>query len=101
MNEDQNSTPTGSPGEALRTNSKSLVTGYLLWLIGGPLGMHRFWMGKRVSGALLATGTILSLTAWSYPPTRFLGFLGVVGVVVWWAVDMILIPFWIAGKNSL
>ena len=101
MNENEDSTPTGAPGEKLRTSGKSLITGYLLWLIGGLLGMHRFWMGRRVSGALLAAGTIISLTAWSYPATRFFGFLGIVGVVAWWAVDLLLITFWISGKSSL
>lgn len=39
------------PQTSLKTGSgKNLALAYLLWLVGGNLGLHRFYLGRRESG---------------------------------------------------
>lgn len=57
--------------ETARTNTHSLVMGYILWIFGF-FGAHRFYYGRRVSGTI-------------YLCTLGLLFVG-------WIIDLILIP---------
>ena len=52
--------------------SHNIVMGYLLWVVFGLLGVHRFYFGKR------ATGVLYFLT------------LGIAGIG--WLVDLFLVP---------
>lgn len=66
-------------------NEKSKGVAYLLWLLFGWLGVHRFYAGK--------TGTGLA---------QLLLSLSVVGLgitIVWWIVDAFLIPDMINSHN--
>ena len=43
-------------------DSHSVVVGYLLWLFGGIVGVHRFYFGKPVSGVIwFLTGGLLGI----------------------------------------
>ena len=57
--------------DAARSNTHSLLVGYILWLVGFT-GAHRFYFGRRASGLLyLLTGGLLG---------------------VGWMIDVFLIP---------
>ena len=42
--------------------SRSLMVAYLLWILLGAFGAHRFYLGRTISGALLAC---LTLGSWA------------------------------------
>ncbi len=47
---------------------KTLTTAYLLWILslGGILGLHRYYLGRWISGTVwLCTGGLLLIGAWS------------------------------------
>ena len=76
----------------------STLVGYFLWFFFGWFGIHRFYFGKRVSGAgfMLAFGVIWGI--WLVRHFSFRdkpGALGLVGFAVLgvaWLVDALLIP---------
>lgn len=57
--------------------SADLGITYILWLFGGLLGLHRYYLGSR--GAAIAM-TLLTIFVIGLPVT-----------VVWWIVDLFLI----------
>ncbi|PXA99972.1 hypothetical protein DMC47_00460 [Nostoc sp. 3335mG] len=77
---------------------KNPIIAYVLWFFLGYAGIHRFYLGKVLSGLvmLLLSGSILVLTLISF---GFLGFLWFI-VGLWWLIDALLIPGMIAGRNS-
>lgn len=68
----------------VNNHKKSTLAVYLLWFFLGGLGVHRFYMGKTVSGAILLMITLFF--SWA---TYFL----ITGV--WLLIDLFLIPGWI------
>ena len=60
---------------------KSLLLAYFLWLVGGPLGLHKFYLGRPVMGLL-------------YLFTGGLFFVG-------WAVDFFTLPRQVQVANLL
>ena len=75
---------------------KSALVAYLLWFFLGWLGLHRFYLGYLVSGllmlALWGVGTLLSII--------FIGYLILVVPVLWWVVDLFLIPGMVENRNN-
>jgi len=67
-------------------NEKSKGVAYLLWLLFGWLGVHRFYAGKTKSGL---AQLLLTLTG--------IGFLFV--TFWWWLIDAFLIPDMINERN--
>lgn len=57
---------------SVTNRDKSLVTAYVLWLLTGLLGGHRYYLGRRKTGLL---------------QTLTLGGLG-----LWWLLDLFLVP---------
>ncbi len=47
--------------QRLRKERKSLLVVYLLWFFLGPLGLHRFYLGRLASGAALALLAVTGL----------------------------------------
>ena len=77
----------------------STLLGYLLWLLLGPLGVHRFFFGKRVSGALYALAALLAGGAWALAPRLSLSF-GAVGGA-WYLDPKLYVPAGIVGLALL
>ncbi|MEM1052612.1 MAG: NINE protein [Pseudomonadota bacterium] len=66
-------------------NEKSKAVAYLLWLLFGWLGIHRFYAGKTGSGLVQL---LLSLSV-----------LGLAVTILWWLIDAFLIPDMINQHN--
>jgi TM2 domain-containing membrane protein YozV len=77
-------------------NKKSVIVTYLLWFFLGWFGVHRFYLGKWVSGFILLILTLVAAaTYWI-----------VIGMVLmaipglWWLIDALLIPGMVRGYNN-
>jgi TM2 domain-containing membrane protein YozV len=79
------------------SNKKSLAVAYLLWLILGGLGGHRFYNGKIITGGLILLMNIIGVVL---APVG-IGFLLLVPAWIWILIDAFLIPGWIRSHNSL
>lgn len=68
--------------------AKSALIAYLLWFFLGYGGVHRMYLGRWISGILmlLIFGLSLLLTL------VLIGHVGLALIVLWWAVDALLIP---------
>jgi len=77
---------------------KSLVVAYVLWFFLGYVGVHRFYLGKPISGLIMFafSAVVFLLTLVSF---GFLGFLWFL-VGLWWLIDALLIPGMAAGRNT-
>ena len=70
-------------------NKKSQGVSYLLWLILGGIGAHRFYIGRTATGAVML---VLWLAGLLVGVTWLI-------VIVWWIVDAFLIPGMVREKN--
>lgn len=69
--------------------NKSLPLAYILWLILGSAGAHRFYLGRPLTGGLMA---LASAAAWSFVASEnYLAFGGVLAVALWVFADGFLI----------
>ena len=77
---------------------KSLVVAYVLWFFLGYVGVHRFYLGRPISGLMMFgfSAVVFLLTLVSF---GFLGFLWFL-VGLWWLIDALLIPGMAAGRNT-
>lgn len=68
--------------------ARSPIIAYLIWFFLGYGGVHRMYLGRWVSGLfmllLLGISTLLSII--------FIGYVGLGIVLLWWAIDALLIP---------
>lgn len=71
--------------KVFEAHEKSKGVAYLLWLLFGWLGVHRFYAGKTGSGLVQL---LLSLSV-----------VGLAVTIVWWLVDAFLIPDMINQHN--
>jgi TM2 domain-containing membrane protein YozV len=72
---------------------KSLALAYLLWLIGGSLGAHRFYLGSpRVGASMIAT----LLAAIGMPGSA--GWVLLIPLLVWTLLDALVIPALVRGR---
>lgn len=80
---------------------KSLWMAYVLWLVGGYIGLHRYYLGHRDSGALMAgvTGFLscVGLAFFGFLPSKAMSVVPsllilFVPMMAWHAVDAFLIP---------
>lgn len=60
-------------------HKKSLMAAYVLWAMFGWLGGHRFYLKRPISASIML---VLSLTV-----------IGLAVSVIWWLIDLFLIPF--------
>ncbi len=73
---------------------KSILIAFLLWFFAGCLGVHRMYLGKMVSGIIMA---VLFIVGWA----TFIFFIGgpILGLVgLWWLVDAVLMV--LAARNQ-
>ncbi len=75
---------------------KSTLLAYVLWLLLGGFGIHRFYLRRFGSGALM-----LILTVVGYATTGVLiGFAMLIAVGLWWLLDALLIPGLVRQANG-
>ncbi|WP_406720940.1 TM2 domain-containing protein [Thioclava litoralis] len=74
--------------QRVANEKKSALIAYLLWFFLPMLGVHRFYLGRWMSGlimlALFGIGTALAVILIGYIPLTF--------VALWWVIDALLIP---------
>lgn len=75
---------------------KDLILAYLLWFFLGSFGVHRFYLNRSFSGAMMA---ILHLISWGTLMIA-IGFLGFGLLGLWWLIDAILIMGWVERHNE-
>ncbi len=69
-------------------NKKSVLLAYLIWFFLGLFGVHRFYLGRVVSGlCMLALHGISWILAFI-----LIGYLGFALLGLWWLIDALLIP---------
>ena len=77
-------------------NKKSMLVAYLLWLLLGLCGAHRFYMGKWFTGLVM-----LGMSLFSFVMMFILvGYFTIVVPALWALVDLLLIPGWVNRHNS-
>lgn len=79
----------------LESHGKSMIVAYLLWWFLGWLGVHRFYLGRPISGLAQA---ILSLVG---TVTLFL-IIGIIPLLVWgawWLIDAYLVQKYVTSDN--
>jgi TM2 domain-containing membrane protein YozV len=75
---------------------KSLAVAYLLWLVLGAVGGHRFYLRRPISGLLM-----LLISTVSFILTIILiGYAGLLFISLWWLLDALLIPGMVARHNT-
>ena len=70
----------------MKQNEKSKGVAYLLWLLFGWLGVHRFYAGRTGSG--LAQLLVVAVSV-----------VGLAVTIIWWLIDAFLIPDMINQHN--
>ncbi|WP_075175613.1 TM2 domain-containing protein [Acinetobacter indicus] len=73
------------------SKDKSLAVAYFLLIFCGFLGIHRFYLGKNISGILFI---ILSYSYLPFSPA-------IVFVGIWLIIDIFLLPTLVKSANSL
>ena len=77
-------------------NKKSVIVAYLLWFFLGWFGIHRFYLGKWISGfILLALTLVAGATYWI-----FIGMVLMAVPGLWWLIDALLVPGMVRGYNN-
>ncbi|MBL8690133.1 MAG: TM2 domain-containing protein [Rhodospirillaceae bacterium] len=77
-------------------NKKSVIVTYLLWFFLGWFGVHRFYLGKWISGLILLILTLVAAaTYWIVIGMVLMAIPG-----VWWLIDALLIPGMVRGYNN-
>ncbi|MBJ7576939.1 TM2 domain-containing protein [Devosia sp. MC532] len=77
---------------------KSPIIAYVLWFFLGYIGVHRFYLGRVVSGLIMLAMSALFalLTFVSFGLFGFLWFI----MGAWWLIDALLIPGMISRRNN-
>ncbi|MBB5694101.1 TM2 domain-containing protein [Muricoccus pecuniae] len=79
------------------SRTRSVPVAYGLWLVGGLCGLHRLYLGHRLSAVGMGATTLLSLPLVTTDP----GLLGLVTTTVWALSDLILIPEMARGLDGV
>lgn len=79
----------------IQVKGKSTLTSYLLLIFLGSLGIHRFYLGETITGAIQLTLNVLGWLTFLF----FIGFLFWFVLGVWIFVDLFLIPGLIEKNN--
>ncbi|MBD0864596.1 MAG: TM2 domain-containing protein [Rhodobacteraceae bacterium] len=66
-------------------NSRDVGVAYLLALLFGFFGAHRFYLGRPGTAVLMI---ILTITVY-----------GMIIIAIWWLIDLFLIPGWVREFN--
>lgn len=76
---------------------RSIAAAYVLWFFFGWLGAHRFYLGRKLSGAIMIA---LAVLAWyRIIAVEGAGFLAFIVLGLWVLVDAALIPSMARSAN--
>ncbi|MFD2175088.1 TM2 domain-containing protein [Rhodobacter lacus] len=82
--------------QRVANDGPSALVAYLLWFFLGFFGVHRFYLGRWISGLLMlilfGIGSALTFLLVGYIPLALVG--------LWWALDALLIPGMIATDRA-
>lgn len=90
-------------------HGKSIWMAYALWVVGGYIGLHRYYLGHRDSGAIMAgvTGVLscIGILFFAFLPSKAMTILPsllilFVPMMAWHAVDAFLIPGMMEREES-
>ena len=77
-------------------NKKSTGVAYVLWFFLGLFGAHRFYIGETGTGAAMLIITLCSIVL----KFVLIGFLTIFITIIWWFVDLFLIPSLVSRRNN-
>ncbi len=82
--------PTAAPAQGGGGRGRSLLLAYLLWLVLGPFGAHRFYLGRYLTGILLFALTLFcaALTLFTVGTLIF----SFIVPLLWLVIDALLMP---------
>ena len=72
------------------SDNKNLAVAYFLLISCGCLGIHRFYLGKNISGILFI---ILAYSGLAFSPA-------IVFVAIWLIIDIFLLPKFVKSANA-
>ncbi|PTM56504.1 TM2 domain-containing protein [Desmospora activa] len=77
-----------------------IVTAYLLWLLLGVFGAHRFYLGRWKTGmAMTFGGMVVWTAAVVFSLLSISPFYVVSPMLVWWLLDGYLLSRWLNGSE--
>lgn len=82
--------------QRLANDKKSTLVAYLLWFFLGGFGVHRFYLGKTGSGAIMLGLLILGLLT----TVIYIGIAFLLALAIWMIVDAFLIPGMITENTA-
>ncbi|RUU29768.1 TM2 domain-containing protein [Mesorhizobium sp. M6A.T.Ce.TU.016.01.1.1] len=83
--------------QRVANEAKSIGVAYVLWFFLGLLGAHRFYLGRKGSGAAMLALAVIGILSAPVGGTVLLA-----GVAIWALVDAFLIPGLVqAHKNDI
>lgn len=80
--------------EKMKVMKKNVTSAYLLWVLLGSLGLHRFYCRKSWGWVYILFLALGFLTA-----TFGIGFVFFLIIGIWWVVDAFLIYKWVERYN--
>jgi TM2 domain-containing membrane protein YozV len=75
-----------------REGTKSMGLAYLFWFMVGGLGVHRFYLGRPLTGAALLVMTLVAFVSAAAPALSPVGIPLGAAAFIWWLIDAFLIP---------
>ncbi|WP_091950306.1 TM2 domain-containing protein [Phyllobacterium sp. YR620] len=82
--------------QRISNDAKSMFAAYLLWFFLGGFGIHRFYLGRGGSGALMCFMCIAGIVTYLVVIGIFL----LIFVGIWWLIDIFLIPGMISKQKG-
>ncbi|MDR6225773.1 TM2 domain-containing protein [Desmospora profundinema] len=85
------------PATAEESRRERTMVAYVLWLFLGVFGAHRFYLGRWVTGLVMAAAGMITLTVGilTYLVTGS-PLSALLPLFLWWLLDAFLMPRWIA-----
>lgn len=74
---------------------KSMLLAYVIWYFVGMFGGHRFYMGQKSSAIWMLVIFIASLVL----SVIGIGLIGMLALVIWWAIDGCRLWKWVKVHN--
>lgn len=74
---------------------KSLFGAFALWFFFGTIGIHRFYMQRRLALPML----ILGMLGWLGTPFVF-GVFIILPIFAWWLLDLFFVAGWVREHNA-